>query len=164
MNLGGFTATRWPANANTLKPLNTSYYFGFTIDEDVGITISLTQISFGSTTSGNGIREFALRSSLDGFTQNIAMRAQSNDGNTHLQLLGLDSRFSNLTDPVTFRLYGYEALSDMGGWSISDLKVSGDVVPEPSASILTAIAGILFLTYRTRKSKCGISHATSSPK
>ncbi|HSP42968.1 MAG TPA: hypothetical protein VLO11_08860, partial [Luteolibacter sp.] len=38
MNLGGFTTTGWPADANSLKPLHTSYYIGFTIAPEVGMT------------------------------------------------------------------------------------------------------------------------------
>ena len=150
MNLGGFTATGWPANANTLMPLNISYYIGFTVTPEVGMTISLTSLDFSETGFSNGIRKFALRSSIDGFNQNIWTISRPNTLTQFNRSLPLDSSFSNLIEPVTFRLYGYEALDPTGGWSVDDFQVNGTVVPEPSSSFLFVLSGVL-LSYRRRQ-------------
>jgi len=150
MDLGGFTATGWPANENILIPLNVDYYFGFTIAPEAGMVISLTSLQFDETGFNNGIRKFALRSSIDGFSQNIYTITRPLIQTTIPRTFTLDSTFSNLSGPVTFRLYGYEALSSGGGWSVSNFQIIGSAVPEPSAVVLSAISGLVLMTYRRR--------------
>lgn len=103
----------WPGGA-----LATTAYLQFTIKPNAGYQLDLTSVAMKlrrSTTgspSGSGPTSWALRSSLDGFTSNLATGSLTTSYNTFIANL---SGFYFLTGTVTFRLYGYNVAVTSGG-------------------------------------------------
>lgn len=105
----------WPTGS-----INTNMYVEFTLTPNAGYTLNLTNVDLNirrSTTgspSGAGPRQWALRSSIDGFAADLGSGAIAlNTTPTITVSLGL--AFQNLMTPVTFRLYGYDVYNNPGG-------------------------------------------------
>lgn len=110
-----FGESGWPNGA-----LNTNSYLQFSISPNTGYELNLTDItlrvrrSASGTPSGSGPTQWSLRSSLDGYTTDIASGSLSHSyNNFNIALTG----HSNIYTTVTFRLYGYGVSIASGGLS-----------------------------------------------
>jgi hypothetical protein len=107
--------------------INTSSYFEFILTPAAGTTFSLNNISFGSrvTTLGYGPQTYTLRSSLDGFTSDLATGSNS----TSWALKSHTILNNSSSAPVVYRLYGWNVAStatvtaSQVSWRIDDLTL-----------------------------------------
>lgn len=116
-----FAATQWSVGA-----LDADDYFEFTITASGGYAVTLTNLAFQERRSGTGIRDWSLRSSLDGYTADIATTNVPDDTSTRSQSVALGGSFADLA-AVTFRLYGYTAEAGTGSWRIDNVALSGSI-------------------------------------
>ena len=118
----------------------TSTYFQFVLEPAIGYNFSLTGISFGSRSTGTGPVAYALRSSIDNYSSDIAtgtLLANSTwalETNSGLNVTG--------TNAVTFRLFGHSGsgspTAGSANWRIDDLTLSVDMIITPGATAPTA--------------------------
>ncbi|MXV17064.1 gliding motility-associated C-terminal domain-containing protein [Hufsiella ginkgonis] len=150
-NAGGrFSFTGWSAGAtnssNTFTGgINTGQYFQVTISPSPGGSFSLTAIDFKLQRSGTGIRQYSVRSSIDGYAANLPASIspanaslsvvgsnvfQVDDANTAANtgsVITLGAGFANITAPVTFRFYGFNAEAAGGTFSLDDVNFTGSL-------------------------------------
>jgi hypothetical protein len=72
-----------------------------------------------------GIRIWSLRSSLDGFTTDLAMFLVPDDANARTHVIPLGPAFGSFTAPVELRIYGYGAEASTGTWRLDNVKLNG---------------------------------------
>ncbi|RXK84339.1 PEP-CTERM sorting domain-containing protein [Chlorobaculum sp. 24CR] len=127
---------------------NADDYFTFTLDANAGYRINIDSFEYHAQRSSTGPTSFAFRSSIDGFTTNIGSPTATG---TTIDLTA--SQFQHLTDPIEFRLYGYN--SGVGTFSVNDYTFNGTVeaVPEPGTLALVGVGSLLMFgnLRRTRK-------------
>jgi PKD repeat protein len=151
---GRFSFTDWALGAvassdvytDHTGTINTAEYYEVTVTPTSPYTLSLSDLTFRIQRSGTGIRTYAVRSSVDGFTTNLpalinptnanlsvqagdvfywntdALTTPGQDGST-ITLGG--TSFTNLTSPVTFRFYGWNAEAITGTFSIDNVIING---------------------------------------
>jgi hypothetical protein len=122
-----FGENGWPAGS-----INTSMYMQFSLTPLTGyqldistLVLSLRRSNTGSP-AGSGPVSWSLRSSLDGFTSDIATGSMTHVYANYTVTPG--SSFLNLYSTVTFRLYGYNTTVSSGGSSrfvIDNITVNG---------------------------------------
>jgi len=144
-------ASRFNANNWTETSLNDAVtandYFTWTLNADSGYTFSVTNLAFTFQRSSTGGQDWALRSSLDGFTANLQTWTALGNSSQTVDLQG--SNLVNQTS-IEFRFYGYNGSSTAGtaGFEGSgdDLVINGSVqaIPEPGTMAMFG-AGILAL-------------------
>jgi len=158
---GRFSFTDWATGATNgsnvfTGSVNTNEYYEVTIAPQAGFTADLNTITFTLQRSGTGIRQYALRSSLDGYTANLP--ASINPTNANLQVVSGNifqvsdattsaengstitlPAFTGLSSAVTFRFYGWNSEASTGTFSIDNVVFSGaaNTVVDPNASSLT---------------------------
>ncbi|NTW53689.1 MAG: hypothetical protein HGB15_02765 [Chlorobaculum sp.] len=138
------------ANGAALVPANNDY-FTFTITANPGYQIDFTNFAFNGQRNAAGPSSFVLRSSVDGYTSNIgAVITTSTSGTTYTIDLSA-TNFQNV-GAITFRLYGYNATSPFGQYSINDYVLNGTAaaVPEPGAIALLGVGSLLMFVYLQR--------------
>ena len=117
----------WPSGA-----LDPTAYLQFTLSPNAGYQLDVTSVvlsmrrSTTGTAAGSGPTSWSLRSSLDGYTANLS----SNSLTTSIQnfTVTLNSSFLHLHTPITFRLYGYNAVVTTGGLNrlvLDNISVQG---------------------------------------
>jgi hypothetical protein len=124
-------------------------YFEFTVTPDHGYQLDLTGLSFDVARGGDSTpRGWALRSSLDGFAANIGTdtipTVQPSFTSAAVSLGA--APYQDLTDGITFRVYGYMPTeSTYIGLYFDNVNLQGNVslVPEPGAYAAVAAAGLL---------------------
>ncbi|WP_043585843.1 PEP-CTERM sorting domain-containing protein [Geminisphaera colitermitum] len=173
---GVYGAFGWrTTGGNTLdRAIAEDNYFTWSLAPEAGYTLSLTsfEISLGYLTpQAGGVHaelQFVLRSSLDGFTSNIAnvQGTYASDpsvltpGAYPVQTVSFGSEFQNIEgggELIEFRLYGYNgnAIASAERVMINSFSFNGSVaaVPEPSTYVLIAGAfGLAFAVVRRRVS------------
>src|SRR5688572_26028123 len=119
-----------------------SAYFEFTLTPDAGKTVSITNINFGSRSTGTGPQAYTIRTSLDAFASDAATAAVPNNS-----LWALYTNLVSVTSAegvaVTIRIYGYNGTGtpsvNTANWRIDDLSVtvnvSGDGGGNPTVSV-----------------------------
>ncbi len=135
--------------------LDPSDYYTFTVTPNPGYEMTLTGLELDERRSGTGIRNWLIRSSLDGFSLDLQVFSVPDDTATRVnQGLVLGPSFAALAGPVEFRLYGFGAESLSGTWRIDNLEVAGSItpVPEPGTCALMFGAGLLGFAWWRR---CG---------
>jgi hypothetical protein len=123
----------WPAGA-----LDPNAYVQFSLTPNAGyqldlssITLRLRRSNTGSP-AGSGPTSWSLRSSVDGYSTNIASNSLTH---THTEFtIPLGATFHNQYTTITFRLYGYNATVNSGGLSrvvMDNISVQGigEVLP-----------------------------------
>ena len=157
--------------------LNEGKYFEVTLAPQPGYSLELDSISFVMSRANSGVRNYAVRSSIDGFAANLPVcinplnaelgvgpdntfRWLHDTADPSLQkgsevLLGDD--FAGLSSPITFRFYGWNAESSNGRFTIDNVNFSGSIepVPEVRSSLLLAFAGALLVLKGRRRIQTG---------
>ena len=140
--------------------LDPAMYFEVALSPLAAFALQLDSFSFTIQRSSTGIRNYAVRSSLDGYAANLP--GSINPANANLgvgpanefrwlsdtmstaqngSLVTLNSSYADLTSPVTFRFYGWNAEGNLGTFSIDNVAFAGStrIVPEPSATVLLSL-------------------------
>jgi hypothetical protein len=167
-NAGGrFSFVGWPTGAtstiNTYSTMtgsiSTSEYYEVTLTPQAGYTVSLNNISFGVRRSGTGIRNYAVRTSADGYTNNLPASVGTN---TNLSVVGTNEFFWNfdatssaadqsgsainlfgatITTATSFRFYGWNSEAATGSFSIDNVVFGGSVIAPCVPATISAITG-----------------------
>jgi autotransporter-associated beta strand protein len=114
-----------------------SAYFEFSITAGSGFTFSLTNMTFGSRSTGTGPQLASLLSSLDSYASALATNGLS--ANSTWALVSPTVAASTSTNgTVTFRIYGSAGSGSAGAntanWRIDDLNLFGYSVSDQPAS------------------------------
>jgi hypothetical protein len=129
-NAGGnrYNATAWPVSPLGLDPGD---YFSLTLTPNAGYEIDFNNLSFLAQVSATGPVNFAVRSSLDGFTTDIYNPVIPNTAvETGPYIASLVAPgFQNITAPITFRIYGWGGTGAAGTFSINEFTFNGTVNP-----------------------------------
>src|SRR5688572_1838372 len=119
-----------------------SAYFEFTLTPDAGKTVSVTNINFGSRSTGTGPQAYTIRTSLDAYGSGAATAAVPNNS-----IWALYTNIVSVTSAegaaVTIRIYGYNGAGtpsvNTANWRIDDLSVTvnvtGDGGGNPTVSV-----------------------------
>lgn len=146
-------------------------FFEFTVTPAEGFSYTLTSITFASGRTSTGPRQFAVRSSLDSFSENLTAGASTpvsvvtgdvfqftDNGTTNLvsgQSVTLGGEpFSHLTSSTTFRFYAFNSEST-GFFRLDNVAIHATTaavaVPEPAAYAGLCSAAALGLAVALRK-------------
>ncbi|MDQ6812256.1 MAG: T9SS type A sorting domain-containing protein [Bacteroidota bacterium] len=157
---GRFNFTQWPTGATNGSNAFAGYldpkkYYEVKITPLTGYQLSINSIAFTIQRSATGVRQWAVRSSIDSFAANLPAAiepantnitvADSNkfqivDRATTGALAGSKATISNIQNTqnaVTFRFYGFNAESTAGTFSINAVNINGSISAVPAAPILT---------------------------
>ncbi len=154
---GRFSFQGWPTGATNNSDvftgtINTSQYYQVTVTPRAYYTLNLDSITFTLQRSGTGIRQFSVRSSLDGYAGDLPATIdplnaslqvvsgnifQVSDASTTANdgskvILG-GAGFTNISSQVTFRFYGFNSEASGGTFSIDNVKFSGSATLSPTA-------------------------------
>ena len=121
--------------------INSNEYYELVLTTQPGYTMALNTLTFTVQRSGTGIRNYAVRTSLDGFTNNLPASVTTN---TILSVVGANQFFWNLdanssaqngstinfygttiTNSVSLRFYGWNAEQSGGTFSIDNVLING---------------------------------------
>ena len=111
-----YNASQWTTNAT----IDLNDYFEFTLTPKPGIAIGFTSFVYSGQASANGPASFAFRSSLDGFTTDIG---NATPAGTTINLSS--AAYQNISSAISFRFYGWAALTSGGTFSINDFTFNG---------------------------------------
>ncbi len=146
-----FSLTGWTTGATNGSDIFSSVsdsvtkYYEVTITPEQGRSFGLSHITFRWQRSGSGVRQAFVRSSEDGFVNNLA--ASINPSNPALSVVSvnkfqvsdaatigqdgctitLGGAFTNITTPISFRFYGINAEATGGTFSIDNVVINGRV-------------------------------------
>src|SRR6478736_1091339 len=153
-----FSFTSWPlggVNGNDTYTahtgsLSTGEYYTVTLTPQPGSALNLTALTFTVQRSGTGIRSYAVRSGAGGDAFATNLPASISPANTNLSVQAgnvffyafdavtpaqngstvtlTGSGFQNVTTPVTFRFYGWNAEASGGTFSSDNVVSTGNVV------------------------------------
>ena len=167
---GRFSFQAWPTGATDgsnvfTGSVGTGEYYSVTITPQSGYAITLSSIAFTMQRSGTGIRQYVVRGSKDNYAANLP--ASITPANANLSVTGanifqiadastsavagstvtLDANYANVTGPVTFRFYGFNAEAATGTFSINSVKFTGtasvnDVTPPTNTANYPAVANV----------------------
>ena len=129
---GRFSASGW----STAATLDTNDYFEFVLTPGNNYKIDFNAFEYTGQASGTGPASFVLKSSIDNYVGNIGT---ANAGGTTISLSA--AAYQNITTPVRFRLYGYNAGASTGTFSVNDFDFTGNVslsVPACTPATITA--------------------------
>ncbi|WP_375437107.1 T9SS type A sorting domain-containing protein [uncultured Hymenobacter sp.] len=125
-----FAATNW-----TASNFDANDYFAFSVQPSVGFRMRLDSLVLDERRSNTGIRDWAIRSSLDNFTATIiAVNVADDDQTRANKKITLPASFAALTAPVEFRIYGYNAEAAGGSWRVDNVRTYGVVTAIPLAT------------------------------
>jgi len=108
--------------------LTANDYFSFTITPNSGITLNLTSLSFYARRSGTGAPRWAIRTSLDAFSQNYTEGYITVASTDTLINLNLQPTFANQTAAVTFHIYMWNASSALGTFRVDSVSLNGTAI------------------------------------
>ncbi len=118
-----FNAQSWSTGT-----LDMTDYYALTIQPHCGFEMTLTSLTLDEKRSGMGIRNWLIRSSLDDFATDLSTFNVPDDTSLRNdQTITLNASFENLTGPVEFRIYGFNAESGAGTWRIDNLHINGNI-------------------------------------
>jgi len=152
---GRFNANTWGTGAT----INTSNYFSVTVTPASGYSLSLSALTFTVQRSSTGPAKYSVRSSVDNYASDItgAITGNANltgtsiftNTNTSAAQAGtgftLGSSYSNLTGPITFRIYAFNA-SSTGTFSVDNVKFTGTTAQLPTVTTTTPATNITATT------------------
>ena len=123
-------------------------FFQFTLTPNAGYELDFTSVTFDATRGGASTpRGFLLRTSLDGFTANVATAdiPTANPTLTPFNISLSAPAFQNISSSTTFRLYQYAPSVGGVGTFYDNISVNGsaNVIPEPSTLLFgLALLGV----------------------
>lgn len=147
---GSFGFTGWDTGAtdgetvyaNLAGAVNTAKYYEFTATPDFGQRINVTALEFDVARNATGPRTYSVRSSVDGFTANLP--ASISPPNTDLSIVSnnffyafdntavergskvaLSGAAYNTDQPITFRIYGWNAEDAAGSFIVDNVRLDG---------------------------------------
>lgn len=148
---GSFSLTGWTLGATDGSDIfptddTTSRYFEFTLTTNPGISLTVSAVKFKWQRSGTGPRQVFVRSSIDNFTNNLPAGispANSNLSTVFLNKIQMNdiategqngstitlsgASYTDITTPITFRIYGINAEDSNGIFSIDNVVITGIV-------------------------------------
>jgi len=152
-------------NTSQATAISSGDYFSIDLTIDSAFEADLSSLTFNVTSNhvSRGIREYAIFSSIDGFTTAVASNSVTHTG-TQLQTIDLSAaQFQNINGPVEFRIYLYDG--GTGGspsstdrdtffddFTLNALAISS-AVPEPTSLTLLGLGGFFLLIKRKRSNK-----------
>jgi PKD repeat protein len=152
-----FSYTKWGTGATSgndvyaslTGALNPAKYYEVTVTPVAGYYLTVSSINFSVQRSGTGIRTYSVRSSADNYSANLpasinptstklsvqsgnvffinADSVTSNQDGSTINLSG--SGFTNSTQALTFRFYGWNSETSLGTFSIDNVTISGVAIP-----------------------------------
>jgi predicted extracellular nuclease len=118
-----FNAQNWSTGA-----LDMTDYYSLTIQPNCGLEMTLTSLTLDERRSNKGIRNWSIRSSLDDFATDLkTFNVPDNTKLRNDQTITLNASFTNLTTPVEFRIYGFNAEAGTGTWRIDNVYINGNI-------------------------------------
>ena len=128
------------ANIGPFSP-DTSTYFEWTLTPVAGISLNVSQINFGSRSTGTGPQAYDIRTSLDNFATAAATATLANNS-TWTLITNSVSIAGASGQAITFRIYAYNgagnASKNTANWRIDDLSVlaaTSGTLPAPALTI-----------------------------
>jgi PKD repeat protein len=149
---GSFAFSGWDTGGETINhdstysmltgTLNASKYYEVTITPNYKNSMTLTKMTFSFKRDTAGVRTFAVKSSLDGYSNNLPVSISPANKSLEVQpgnvlfskydtttiqngtTISL-AAFKNVTQPVTFRIYGWNAEGASGIFGIDSLTING---------------------------------------
>jgi hypothetical protein len=145
-----FSFTGWPTGAisgsNTFTgSLSATQYYEVTLAPSSGYKLDITSLVFTVQRSTTGVRQWAVRSSIDNFATNLpafitpANAALQTNANNIFQIVDratataqtgcnivFGSDHINLTGPIKLRFYGFNAESASGTFSLNSVTINGN--------------------------------------
>jgi hypothetical protein len=150
-----FNANYWNTGSTLAGAIGGNDYFGFVVTIDPGYaanlngaTVTFTLQSSWTGTSGNGPKNYALLSSIGGFTSGSELKSGTIAGTQSFNYTFASSGFDDETGNIEFRVYGWNAVNGSGTMSANNtFSLGGTInsVPEFPAGGAIAAAGLLAL-------------------
>ena len=144
-----------------------SAYFEFTLVPSSGNAVSLAGISFASRGTSTGPLAYAIRSSLDGFTSNLATGSLLNTSVWSAYNTVSMSLNASVGIAVTVRIYGYNGIgtasSNVANWRIDDLVVSGSVNGFNASQCYTLLVNAASTLFRQASNNNTIEYISIAP-
>jgi len=146
---GTNTDDRYNANSWNTVSLDPTAYFTWSLTLSSDSTIDFSSLTGANQVSPSGPTSYALRSSLDGFTADIATGSLSGTAAFNYNLSA--ASFDNVANSIEFRLYGWGASAANGTFSVNDFAFNGIVaIPEPT-TVIGALMLVGLVGYRERR-------------
>jgi hypothetical protein len=123
---GRFNSNGWTTSSSAF---DTNDYYYFTITPQAGFSINLSSFVYTGEASSSGPSQFAFRSSVDNYTNNIGTATV---GGTTISLSA--ASYQNITSDITFRFYARNSNSTNGTFSINSFTFNGTVTACPAIS------------------------------
>jgi Bacterial Ig-like domain/Secretion system C-terminal sorting domain/Endonuclease/Exonuclease/phosphatase family len=112
-NANRINATNWAISATVDAAVTGNKYFEFTITPNTGKKITVSQFVFNYERSGTGPSSLTVRSSVDGYVNNlgsVAGLAQTISSANIINITGI----TDIATAITFRIYGFNATGTGG--------------------------------------------------
>ncbi len=135
-NVNRFNSRSW-ASTSIANAITGNDYVQFTITPISGYQFNMSTIIFNIQRSDVGLRGIALRSSIDGYTNNIDGEKNIADNTNITEVVTFTVNQSNITTSVIYRVYGWaEFGTGAGGFEGvgNDIIVNGSVYAIPVCS------------------------------
>jgi predicted extracellular nuclease len=102
-------------------------YFDFTVTPSNNNTLNLTNLIFDAQRSGTGPNQLEIRSSLNNYTTAIANLSLATSGSFVPSLTANLASFTNISQPLNLRIYGYGATGTGGTLRLDNVHLNGDI-------------------------------------
>jgi len=156
----------WPTGA-----IDPNAYLQFSVSPNTGYYLVLNSVTMiirrsnTGTPQGAGPNNWTLRSSLDGYTTDIATNSMTYNYATFT--VTLPAAFQTLSSAVTFRLYGYNTTINSGGnsrfvtdnISIQGQAISGVLAAQSLELTAKASANTISLQYQAQGFEAGTTYS-----
>src|SRR5882724_93144 len=148
-----FNANSWSIGTTLASALSGNDYFGFVLSVNSGFAadlnnavINLTLQTSWTGTTGTGPKNYAVFSSIGGFTEGNELQQGTVAGIQSFTPTFGSSGNDNATGNIEFRIYGWNATSTVGTMSDNALSLGGTIaaVPEP-VNVALGVFGIGFV-------------------
>lgn len=127
------------AQSQLTGDINTSKYYEFMIAPKLGNVISISGLKFKVNRSDNGPRNYAVRSSVNNFSTNANCASTNSDVSVTNKVFFIKNDattqedgstitlagYTNRENPITFRIYAWNAEDTTGSFAIDSLTIQG---------------------------------------